>query len=57
MFDFTKFCASNNDFILIDHRKPFIADAAKLAITMCRRRYSVGADGASVSAGIGQAVT
>ncbi len=45
MLDFTKICASNNDFILVDHRKPFITDAAQLAVEMCRRRYSVGADG------------
>jgi len=44
---FTKMSGSGNDFILIDHRKPFLEeDRLKDFIQkVCRRRVSVGADG------------
>ncbi|MDP2971356.1 MAG: diaminopimelate epimerase [Deltaproteobacteria bacterium] len=44
---FMKMSGSGNDFILIDHRKPFIdGDRMKeFARKVCRRRISVGADG------------
>ncbi len=44
---FMKMSRSGNDFILIDHRKPFIdGDRMKeFARKVCRRRISVGADG------------
>jgi diaminopimelate epimerase len=44
---FTKMSGSGNDFILIDHRKPFLDKGfLKLFIrSVCRRRVSVGADG------------
>jgi diaminopimelate epimerase len=44
---FTKMSGSGNDFILIDHRKPFLKeDGLKdLVRKVCQRRISVGADG------------
>lgn len=44
---FVKMSGSGNDFILIDHRKPFIEvdQMAEFARKVCRRRVSVGADG------------
>lgn len=43
---FHKACAAGNDFILIDKRNlPSGASAAQLAVRLCRRRFSVGADG------------
>jgi diaminopimelate epimerase len=44
---FTKMSGSGNDFILIDHREPFLKeDRLKDFIQkVCRRRVSVGADG------------
>lgn len=44
---FTKMHGSGNDFIVIDHRQPVIADADIVAFTqaVCRRGMSVGADG------------
>jgi len=42
---FTKMSGSGNDFIIIDHRKPFLTDPASLAKAICRRKFSVGADG------------
>ena len=44
---FTKMTGAGNDFILIDHRQPRIreADMARLARLLCRRKFSVGADG------------
>jgi diaminopimelate epimerase len=44
---FMKMSGTGNDFILIDHRKPFIpvAEQAGFARKVCRRRFSVGADG------------
>lgn len=43
---FAKFCASGNDFIVIDNRRHLIPlPLAKLAKALCRRKFSVGADG------------
>jgi diaminopimelate epimerase len=44
---FMKMSGSGNDFILIDHRRPFFSKARmqELARKVCRRRISVGADG------------
>lgn len=44
---FTKMSGTGNDFIIIDHRQPFL-DAETLADftrAVCRRKFSVGADG------------
>jgi len=47
LISFTKMSGAGNDFIIIDHRKPFLAenDMGKLARLICRRKFSVGADG------------
>ena len=44
---FMKMSGSGNDFILIDHRKPFLDESRmkELIQKVCRRRVSVGADG------------
>ena len=42
---FTKMCASGNDFIVIDNRSGSYPDGTALAHKLCRRSYSVGADG------------
>lgn len=44
---FVKMSGTGNDFILIDHRKPLIAREVmpEFARLVCRRRFSVGADG------------
>jgi len=44
---FAKMSGTGNDFIIIDHRDPFIpeADQSEFARLVCRRRFSVGADG------------
>ncbi len=44
---FMKMSGSGNDFILIDHRKPFLKEEQQrdFARNVCRRRVSVGADG------------
>ncbi len=44
---FVKMSGTGNDFILVDHRKPRIAAEAmpEFARLVCRRRFSVGADG------------
>jgi diaminopimelate epimerase len=43
---FHKFSASANDFIILDNRKGgYSEDASRLAHIICKRRYSVGADG------------
>jgi diaminopimelate epimerase len=44
---FAKLSGTGNDFIIIDHRQLFIpeADQAEFARLVCRRRFSVGADG------------
>ena len=44
---FTKLSGTGNDFIIIDHRKPFISpeDQSEFARLVCRRRFSIGADG------------
>jgi diaminopimelate epimerase len=44
---FAKLSGTGNDFIIIDHREPFIpeADQSEFARLVCRRRFSVGADG------------
>ncbi len=44
---FVKMSGTGNDFILIDHRKPLLAPEAlaNFATKVCRRKFSVGADG------------
>ena len=44
---FTKMSGAGNDFIIMDHRHPFVAVAEQpeLARRICRRMFSVGADG------------
>ncbi len=44
---FTKMSGTGNDFIIIDHRQPFLAavDLAELARLVCRHKFSAGADG------------
>lgn len=42
---FTKMAGAGNDFVVIDHRVPRIADPADFARRICTRRLSVGADG------------
>ena len=44
---FMKMSGSGNDFIIIDHRKPFLDQGLLKAFirSVCRRRVSVGADG------------
>ncbi len=45
---FSKYVASGNDFIIVDNRNKCIASdraVKELAIALCRRRFSVGADG------------
>lgn len=43
----TKMSGTGNDFIIIDHRKPFIAPDNQRAFAkkVCRRKFSAGADG------------
>ena len=45
--EFTKMSGTGNDFILIDHRTPFLAEEEMPAFAraVCERRISVGADG------------
>ena len=45
--DFTKMSGTGNDFILIDHRTPFLRkeEMPGFAKAVCERRVSVGADG------------
>ena len=47
MIPFMKFAGSGNDFILIDNRRGVIAprQLKRLAVKLCRRRWSIGADG------------
>jgi diaminopimelate epimerase len=44
---FAKMSGTGNDFIIIDHREPFISeqDQSEFARIVCRRRFSIGADG------------
>jgi len=44
---FTKMNGAGNDFIIIDHRQAWLpkADQAEFARRICRRKFSVGADG------------
>jgi len=44
---FAKMSGTGNDFIIIDHRESFIAEAdqPEFARLVCRRKFSVGADG------------
>jgi diaminopimelate epimerase len=44
---FTKMSGTGNDFIIIDHRRPFLSteEASQLASLVCRRKFSAGADG------------
>ena len=44
---FIKMSGTGNDFIIIDHRRPLVpfAEQADFARRICRRRFSVGADG------------
>ncbi len=45
-FAFTKMQGAGNDFVVIDHRDPFLpADPAGLVARLCDRRRGVGADG------------
>jgi len=46
-FPFTKLSGSGNDFILIDHRTPFLPEASlpQWVSKVCAHRLSVGADG------------
>ncbi len=43
----TKMSGAGNDFIIVDHRSPFIPESmqAQFAQQVCRRRFSAGADG------------
>lgn len=45
--NFTKMSGTGNDFIIIDHREPFLkpAEQAGFAKKVCKRMFSVGADG------------
>lgn len=45
---FTKMSGTGNDFIVIDHRRPFLAgknEMSAFARAVCRRKFSAGADG------------
>ena len=44
---FTKMSGTGNDFIIIDHRQPFLAavDLPEFARLVCRHKFSAGADG------------
>jgi diaminopimelate epimerase len=43
---FIKFCASGNDFIAIDNRRHIVpAPEAEFVKSICRRKFSIGADG------------
>jgi diaminopimelate epimerase len=44
---FTKMSGTGNDFIIIDHRQPFLngIGLAEFVRAVCRRKFSVGADG------------
>jgi len=42
---FTKMAGAGNDFVLIDHRRPYLKDYQEFARRICTRRISVGADG------------
>ncbi len=44
---FTKMSGTGNDFIIIDHRQPFLKETemAAFAAKVCKRMFSVGADG------------
>ena len=44
---FTKMSGTGNDFIIIDHRQPFLKEdeIAAFAVKVCKRMFSVGADG------------
>lgn len=44
---FTKMSGSGNDFILIDHRSPFLREDEMKGFVrkVCRRKFSIGADG------------
>lgn len=44
---FTKMSGTGNDFIVIDHRQPFLKEAEIVAFAakVCKRMFSVGADG------------
>lgn len=44
---FTKMSGTGNDFIIIDHRRPFLADREipGFVRSVCQRSFSVGADG------------
>ncbi len=45
-FPFTKMHGAANDFVVVDHREPFLpADPTKLFARVCDRRRGVGADG------------
>ena len=45
--NFTKMSGTGNDFIVIDHRRPLLdkTEFSSFARSVCRRKFSVGADG------------
>ncbi len=45
--EFTKMSGTGNDFIIIDHRQPFLGkdEMSGFAKAVCRRKFSAGADG------------
>jgi diaminopimelate epimerase len=48
-FEFTKMHGAANDFVMIDHREPFLpADPAALFARLCDRHRGIGADGVLV---------
>lgn len=43
--EFAKYRAAGNDFIVIDNRKGLFVPSKELVISLCRRRFGIGADG------------
>ncbi len=54
---FTKMSGTGNDFIIMDHRHPFVtaSEQPDFARRICRRMFSVGADGLILIEGSGRA--
>jgi diaminopimelate epimerase len=42
---FTKMTGAGNDFVAVDNRESVIDDPSRFALTVCDRRYGIGADG------------
>lgn len=42
---FSKYSGCGNDFILIDHRSPFLNVSKELVLRLCQRQTGIGADG------------